>query len=55
MKQGKIRSKGQFTESDEHKTSRVIAIANLHHCARCNGFALQGKYSAQMENKKISV
>jgi hypothetical protein len=55
MKQDKTRSKGQFTKSDEHKTSRVIAIANLHHRARCNGFALQGKYSAQMENRKISV
>jgi fructose-bisphosphate aldolase class I len=28
------------------------AQAALHHCAKCNGFALQGKYSAQMENTK---
>jgi fructose-bisphosphate aldolase, class I len=31
------------------------AQAALHHRAKCNGFALQGKYSAQMENRKISV
>jgi fructose-bisphosphate aldolase class I len=29
------------------------AQAALHHRAKCNGFALQGKYSAQMENRKI--
>lgn len=29
------------------------AQAALHHRAKCNGFALQGKYSAQMENTKI--
>jgi len=31
------------------------AQAALHHRAKCNSFALQGKYSAQMENRKISV
>lgn len=28
------------------------AQAALHHRAKCNGFALQGKYSAQIENRK---
>ena len=28
------------------------AQAALHHRAKCNGFALQGKYSPQMENVK---
>ena len=31
------------------------AQAALHHRAKCNGFALQGKYSDEMENRKISV
>ncbi len=31
------------------------AQAALHHRAKCNGFALEGKYSTQMENTKISV
>ncbi len=31
------------------------AQAALQHRARCNSFALQGKYSAHMENEKISV
>ena len=31
------------------------AQAALQHRARCNGIALQGKYSAQLENTKINV
>jgi len=31
------------------------AQAALYHRAKCNGLAIQGKYSAQMENTKISV
>lgn len=33
----------------------AAAQAALHQRAKCNGFAVQGKYSAQMENPKIGV
>ena len=41
----------QLIEEDVTSNPSIFekAIAALHHRAKCNGFAVQGKYSEQME------